>query len=250
MSSTYADVDGSGDPSGAAAWMDTMATWPVVRAYKDHTIDLLRDADPVLDVGCGVGNDARALGAIGVDPSLTMVTEARRRGGAFVHGDVLALSIASAAVGGVRTDRVLQHVNDVDEALAELARVLRIGGLVVLAEPDQTTLCIDGTDPDLTPAIVAFRRASIHHASLGGQLAGRLQSMGFAEVDRQAFTLEIVDPALAFGLLSWPGLLVERGTWSNDQAERFTSTLDHESFRYSFDIVVTWGRKDGVTPRR
>src|SRR4051795_6429559 len=73
VSSTYSDVDRSGDPAGAAAWMDEMATWPSVRAYKDRTLDVLRGVTPVVDVGCGVGNDARSIGAIGIDPSLTMV---------------------------------------------------------------------------------------------------------------------------------------------------------------------------------
>src|SRR3954469_13628881 len=137
--------------------MDEMATWPAVRAYKARTVELLRDVGPVVDIGCGVGNDARDIGAIGVDPSMTMVAEARRRGGAYVRGDVLALPIASRSLGGVRTDRVLQHVSDPADALAEIERVLRAGGVAVLAEPDQSTLRIDGTDPELTPAIVQFR---------------------------------------------------------------------------------------------
>lgn len=132
MSFTYADVDGATTPSRPST---------------------------VLDIGCGVGDDARALGAIGLDPSMTMLTEARKRGGAFVRGDVLSLPIPIAArvLGGVRTDRVLQHVADPDSALDELARVLRRGGVVVLAEPDQSTLVIEGTDSELTPAMLVER---------------------------------------------------------------------------------------------
>src|SRR5438477_303443 len=137
--------------------MDVFAQWPAVQAYKARTAELLAGVAPVLDIGCGVGDDVRAIGAIGIDPSATMLAEARRRGGAFVRGEVLSLPFASGHVGGVRTDRVLQHVPDPDRALLELMRVLRPGGLVVLAEPDQGTLTIDGADPELTPAIVRFR---------------------------------------------------------------------------------------------
>lgn len=242
MSSTYGDVDRSGDPAGAAAWMDEMAAWPSVRAYKQRTLDLLRDVAPVVDVGCGVGNDARAIGAIGVDPSTTMLTEARRRGGAHARGDVLALPIASGALGGVRTDRVLQHVPDPSDALEEIARVLRAGGIAVLAEPDQGTLRIDGTDPDLTPAIVRFRVESINHAALGGELADRLQAMGFFDVGSESFPIELRDSSLAFGLPTWPSTLVARGAWSEEEARRFEASIGPD-FRYRFDVVVTWGRR-------
>jgi len=219
-----------------------MAAWPSVRAYKDRTVELLRDVTPVVDIGCGVGNDARAIGAIGLDTSMTMLAEAHRRGGAYARGDVLRLPIASGTLGGVRTDRVLQHVHDPDDALAEISRVLQRGGLAVLAEPDQGTLRIDGTDPALTPAIVRFRVESINHARLGGELADRLRGMDFSEVGRESFPIELRDSALAFGLPTWPSMLVARGVWSEDEARQFTASIGPD-FRYRFDVVVTWGRR-------
>ena len=243
MSSTYADVDGSQDPVGAAKWMDTFASWPAVRTYKARAAELLSGCQSALDVGCGVGDDARASAAIGLDPSMTMLTEARRRGGAFVRADVHALPIASGRLDGVRTDRVLQHVADPDRALAELARTLKQGGRVVLAEPDQSTLTIKGTDPELTPAIVHFRAHSLRNGFLSGELAGRLVSLGFHDVDRESFAIEVTDPKFAFGLPSWPAMLVDRGDWCPEDAERFTRSIDPVSFHYSFDIVITSGRK-------
>ncbi len=219
-----------------------MATWPSVRAYKDRTLELLRDVAPVVDIGCGVGNDSRAIDAIGLDTSMTMLAEARRRGGAYGRGDVLRLPIASGSLGGVRTDRVLQHVAEPDDALAEIARVLRPGGIAVLAEPDQGTLRIDGTDPALTPAIVQFRIDSINHATLGGELASRLQTMGFTDVGRESFPIELRDSALAFGLPTWPSMLVARGVWSEDDARQFEASIGPD-FRYRFDVVVTWGQR-------
>ena len=85
-SDTYGDVDRSSDPVEAAAWMDRVATYPGVAASKARSAELLAGCGRVLDLGCGVGNDVRALGrgAVGVDPSRTMLREARRRGGMFV----------------------------------------------------------------------------------------------------------------------------------------------------------------------
>jgi SAM-dependent methyltransferase len=205
---------------------------------------LLAGHSRVVDVGCGVGEDARALGAIGLDPSMTMLAEARRRGGTFARGDVHSLPFAKAALGGVRTDRVLQHVADPDRAIDELARVLRPGGRAVLAEPDQSTLIIEGTDAELTPAVVRFRaEVGIRHGFLAGELADRLNALGFRDVERESFRIDIDDPKRALGLPSWPAMLVERGEWTDDQAERFARSIDIASFRYSFDIVVTWGTR-------
>ena len=138
------------------------------RACKRRTIELLEGRAPVLDIGCGVGEEVRALGAIGMDTSSTMLREAWARGGSFVSGDAHELPVATASLAGVRTERVLQHVNDPDAALRELARVLGPGGRVVLAEPDQSTLCIDGSDPSLTADIVRFRAASVRNGELAG----------------------------------------------------------------------------------
>src|SRR4051812_46348753 len=114
MSGTYSDVDASDDPAEAVAWMDTMASWPSVRDYKQRTLELIADWQGIaLDVGCGTGEDVRALGegAIGVDTSEAMLSEANARGGAlYVKADVHALPFDYDSVGGVRTDRVLQHV--------------------------------------------------------------------------------------------------------------------------------------------
>lgn|GEM_PF-6904691 len=242
---TYADVDRSGDPAGAAAWMDEMATWPDVRACKARTIGLLAGRAPVVDLGCGTGDDVRALGraAVGLDASTTMLREARRRGGAFVRADVHALPFPDGSLGGVRTERVLQHVAAPDAVLRELARVVRPGGVAVLAEPDQSTLVIEGADEELTPAIVAFRTASVRNGVLAAELDARLTNLGFRDVGREAFPLTVTDPDLAFGLPSWPAMLVARGEWDEEAAERFRASLSSPSFRYRVDIVVTWGTR-------
>jgi SAM-dependent methyltransferase len=251
VSWTYSDVDRSGDPAEAVAWMDTLASWPSVRAYKQRTLELIADWEGVvLDVGCGLGDEVRALGegAIGVDTSLAMLEVAHERGGVYVNGDVHALPFDYESVGAVRTDRVLQHAADPGLALDEVVRVLKHGGLVVLAEPDQSTLHIEGTDPDLTPAVVRFRTdVGLRNGRLASRLGALLRSIGVRGINSESFPVPITDPANAFGLLSWPQLLVERGWFTEGQASRFLASLDDAvaagTFLYTSDVVVTWGRK-------
>lgn len=99
----------------------------------------------VLDVGTGEGQVGRAIAAgfrwpvVGCDISWGQLTEARRRGGgpAYLQGMATGLPVKDSSVDGVVACLVLEHVADLDSALAELARALRPGGclLVVLNHP-------------------------------------------------------------------------------------------------------------------
>ena len=103
----------------------------------------------MLDYGCGRGHlSLRLLAAggdpvIGVDISETYVNECRRRAEDegyspdrfdFRVGDVHALGLPDSSVDLVVGLGILHHL-DPDLALAEIHRVLRIGGRVLLQEP-------------------------------------------------------------------------------------------------------------------
>jgi demethylmenaquinone methyltransferase/2-methoxy-6-polyprenyl-1,4-benzoquinol methylase len=95
----------------------------------------------VLDLAAGTGTSSTALAAAGADVvasdfSLGMLAAGRRRnpGLAFVAGDALALPFADASFDAVTMSFGLRNVHDVDAALAELARVTRPGGRLVICE--------------------------------------------------------------------------------------------------------------------
>jgi len=230
--------------------MDRLAVTEVFKFYKGHMHRLLSTLDgPIVDVGCGVGNDVRALGrhAIGVDPSRTMLGIARARGGAFVLGTIEALPFAAGSVAGVQADRVLQHVSDPNAAAAALARVVKSGGLVVVADPDQTTLRIEGPDPDVADVMRRYRaERGIRNGALAARMGALLQGCGLVDVERRSWRQEITEPNEAFGLPTWSGFVVAAGWFDAQQAARFDATLASSgaagTFRYSLDIVVTWGR--------
>ena len=91
----------------------------------------------MLDAGCGEGQVGRLAGRIegmqlvvGVDPTWAQVVEASRRGGGVAVGRASAthLPFEDGAFDAVVACLVFEHISDVDGALAEVARVLRLGG--------------------------------------------------------------------------------------------------------------------------
>src|SRR6202023_1920244 len=67
----------------------------------------------------------------------------------FRQGDAHHLPFPDLTFDACRVDRVLQHLEDPQRAIAEMARVLKIGGRIAAAEPDWDTLVIDVPDRSL-----------------------------------------------------------------------------------------------------
>ena len=247
-SATYSDVDASVDPANAAAWMDRVAAMPAVAAYKEHMRTLLAPLDgTIVDVGCGLGDDVRALGtrAFGVDPSRTMLVTAAARGGAFIAGAVEALPVRGRSCAGARADRVLQHLRSPSTAIAAMVGAVRRGGIVVVSDPDQHRLVIEGPDPALTRMIAEFRVKGIRNGFVCDETPAHLTACAVADIEQARWTLELRDPGDAFGIPTWSRFLVDAGSFTDAQADRFDESLAAAAaagtFVYRIDFVVTWG---------
>ena len=119
------------------------------------------EAHDLLDVGCGSGAvlawaTGRARQALGVDLSPGMVAVARSRGLDAEVMDVELLHLADESFDVVTAGFSLPFFTDGAAALAEIARVLRPGGLLAVSargRPDPTwawnrALLPDGDDPE------------------------------------------------------------------------------------------------------
>jgi ubiquinone/menaquinone biosynthesis C-methylase UbiE len=103
-------------------------------------VSLVGDARRVLEVGAGEGQVARALAGarpgravIGIDPAHNQVVAALKRGAGpvYLRAGADGLPFAAAAFDAVVACLVFEHIDAVDEALAEVARVLVPGGRFV-----------------------------------------------------------------------------------------------------------------------
>lgn len=93
---------------------------------------------PVVDLGCGRGYwlgrmAARGLVTVGVEPDPERAADAGGQGPVVV-ADGTSIPMRDDSVGLVWSIHVLHHLPDPVSALAEIARVLRPGGHLILAE--------------------------------------------------------------------------------------------------------------------
>jgi ubiquinone/menaquinone biosynthesis C-methylase UbiE len=173
--------------SAAAAWL----------GYKPASFDRLAavEGDQVLDVGCGTGEDARALAGrlpgvavIGIDASEDRIREARAstlgvpRPVDFRVADVYALPFEDGTVDACRADRVFHHLGDPARALREMVRVTRAGGRVVVCDTDYDSLVVAAPDPGLTRRILAHHADRMESGRVGRQLPALFRAAGLAEV--------------------------------------------------------------------
>ena len=88
---SFSHVDADPEAAALIAALDEQASLPAIQRLRATAAELLRPrlGDRLLDVGCGTGEVVRALAGlvgahgivVGVEPSATMLDEARRRTG-------------------------------------------------------------------------------------------------------------------------------------------------------------------------
>ncbi|HLM64488.1 MAG TPA: class I SAM-dependent methyltransferase [Acidimicrobiales bacterium] len=126
-----------------AAWWQAEFTDGADIEYEEQILPLaaqhLAGARRVLDLGCGEGQIARlAAGAgasvVGLDPAWRQLATASARAGGpgYVRGVGEALPFGDGAFDAVVSCLVLEHADELDASLAEIARVLEAGGRFVL----------------------------------------------------------------------------------------------------------------------
>jgi len=110
------------------------------RLVDELELDLVRRygaGKDVFEAGCGTGlllREAAAVArsAVGLDLSRGMLAPARARGLHVVQGSLTDVPLPAASFDLVYSMKVLAHVPPIERAIAELARLVRPGGHLLL----------------------------------------------------------------------------------------------------------------------
>jgi len=186
------------------------------RWWNDDFTDFLaetlrpRPGNRILDVGCGEGTAEIRIGRlhvsqirmVGIDMMIERVMVARHQTAghnqrvAYATADACHLPFHDGVFDSTFCIAVLQHIGDVETAVAELARVTRGGGRVLAVEPDNRARYSYAATPagvaafDISTrffAALAAARGETSDAAVGPRLPGLFASHGIEPLNVRLF---------------------------------------------------------------
>jgi SAM-dependent methyltransferase len=246
--SFHADQVDSAQIDLLVAILDMQAALPGIERMREWAHEALAVAagERALDIGSGTGSEVMAFAervgtdgeAVGIDPNPAMLTIAQRRAEAaglparFVQGSVYQLPFPDGHFDAIRCERVFQHLDDPAAATAEIARVLRPGGRVLLIDSDWHTAVTHPGDPAVVQAMSASLLRTTPNPGSGRRLRGLLVGAGFA-IDDMGSQAVIWDPETARPLF---GQMTKRAMYNGAITEQ-----EHDAFHADLDAGFASG---------
>ncbi len=246
----FVAVDQTPDPAFFVRLLDEAGSLDSIQDCRDKMLKLLdpQKGHRILDVGCGTGEDVRALAHLvgseglvtGVDKSETMITEAKKRSAnsglpvAWVLGDAESLDFADDTFDSCRAERIFGHIEDPRNPLAEMIRVTRPGGRIVIFALDVDAFIVNGADRALNRKVVHALCDSFRNGWSGRQLSGMVRSSGL--VDTFIIPHTIIFPLTMF-ITGLEGVLEgaqESGVLTDDEILRWRQQLEEAERQGSF----------------
>lgn len=254
------DVDSQKAPQFWVRCLDKLHQEPFYQAYKARVAELLtpQAGGIYLDVGAGTGDDAWALAkraratVVAFDHSKTMMSEAVLRGLSTTGvGDAASLPFPGNTFDGCWADRTFQHLPDPAEALAEMVRVTKTGGRLVVVDPDYDTQVIEFPDQDLARRVFRWRaERGLRNGALAHRMPAMFSGLGICDVQVEPMTLVVRDPTAVdnvMGLRSWAGFAQAAGYLCEEEVARweklFDETVRAGCFMWSVTFFLTVGMK-------
>ena len=190
----FQDVNRATDADVFFQFLDAVDAVESIQAYRQRMLEVCppTPGQRILDVGCGIGHStlrlAPLVGAtgcvVGLDKSEPLITEARRRAAGLAApltyqvGDAQHLDFASQSFDVCRTERVLMYMDQPHQALNEMLRVLRPGGMFAFFEFDYEGIVVDAADQAFTRRLVRLITDSVPSPWIGRQLPRLLRERG------------------------------------------------------------------------
>ena len=234
---------------------------------RSYAYTNVQPGQSILDVGCGPATDTIALGqsvgptghVVGVDYDAAMIVEANQRAdkagvGAWVEhrrADATALPWASGEFDACRSERLFQHLPNPEQALAEMARVTKPGGWVVVLDTDWGTLSTDTAETDIERRLARVKTERLcHNGHSGRQLHRLFKRQGLGDLTMEGFVVSSTNYALWRQIAKFDETEREAlaaGIVTDDELQRWRTSLERASaddvFFGSLSQVLVAGRK-------
>jgi ubiquinone/menaquinone biosynthesis C-methylase UbiE len=259
----FTQVDHTQDPDFFVRFIDETQKVPAIQESKRLMRERLALAPgaAVLEVGCGPGTDLFDMvdlvgpsgRLVGLDASEVMIAEARRRAKelgvpiSFEIGEAQALPFPDSTFDVCRASRLLGHLPDAGQALAEMVRVTHPGGQILAFDIDWDTLIIDHPDKETTRTFIRSHADSYRNGWIGRQLPRlfKEQHLDVRSLDPVQVFLHYAMAELALG--SHLALLQTNGTLAAEQAQQWWEYLqqadEHGTLLISFTAFIIVGAK-------
>jgi ubiquinone/menaquinone biosynthesis C-methylase UbiE len=232
---------------------------------RSYELMALQPGGRALDLGCGPGTDTLALAAIvgprgevhGVDHDASMVDAANERAelagiaGRVLHhcADAAALPWRDGAFDASRSERVFQHMDAPQAAFAELLRVTRRGGSIVVLDTDWGSFSIDADEPEIERRLVQFHAEQMMTNPYSGRALHRLfHRGGLLDLVVEIWPVLLTDVAQARALFGLDGIeqhALAAGVIDADESRRWRARLARaeagEAFYASTNLVMVAG---------
>jgi ubiquinone/menaquinone biosynthesis C-methylase UbiE len=197
-----------------ANYLDTLKAAVLHEKERSYDALALEPGGSVLEVGCGPATDTIALAGVvgptgtvvGIDFDPEMVAQAEERTRVAGLGDRVSHQVADATTlpfddatfDACRSERVFQHVPDPAAVLAEMTRVTRPGGRVVVFDTDHATVVVDSIEPEITERLMRFRLDTLFtNPGSGRQLYRLFREASLREVGVEPRALASLDLGFA-----------------------------------------------------
>jgi ubiquinone/menaquinone biosynthesis C-methylase UbiE len=198
----FAAVDTAPDPQSFVRYLqqrpdsEREAEPRSIRRQLSYDLLEVSEGQHLLDVGCGLGDDVRSLAllvgasghVVGLDNSERLLEAARSRSasamypGTFVLGDMHHMPFENATFDGCRAERVLIHSTDPRQVLAEMRRVVRPGGRIVVTEPDLDTLVFHAASQAVVRKVTQWHSDGVRNGTIGRWLPEMFRQCGLEDI--------------------------------------------------------------------
>jgi ubiquinone/menaquinone biosynthesis C-methylase UbiE len=237
-------------------------TRPVKESSFQHMA--LQPGFHVLDVGCGPGLDTIPLAHMvgptgfvaGIDHDPDMIAAADQNAakagvsGWVRHqaGDAAALPFDDHTFNASRSERLFQHLLHSEQVLAEMIRVTKPGGWIVVVDSDHSSTSVDlGPDPSLRKIewkLRKFRADMFANGYAGRELFRNFKQQGLANITSQLFPMTAPSYALGRYIIAQDEVeqkALAKGVVTEAELARFNNYLiqaDQEGHFMGYGVMI------------